>query len=96
MSVSTHSGEARPASDAGWRPLFWSAFKRSKNAMVLLDERRCHLEVNGAYLQLLGYPRKALIGRPVYDFVIGGPAFSAEQWKAVLRETQFTGVVDAR
>ena len=64
--------------------------------MVLLDERRCHVEVNGAYLQLLGYPRRALIGRPVYEFVVGGPAMSTARWRTLLRETQFTGVADAR
>jgi PAS domain S-box-containing protein len=85
----------RTASDAGWRPLFWNAFKRSKNAMAVLDDQRRHVEVNGAYLQLFGYPRTALIGHPVYEFVIGGP-MSTQRWRALLQEPQFTGVVDVR
>ena len=39
----------------GWAALFWSAFKDSRNAMVLLDEQRRHVDVNGAYLKLAGY-----------------------------------------
>ena len=39
------------ARQEGWPALFWSAFKGSRNAMVLLDERRRHVEVNGAYLE---------------------------------------------
>lgn len=84
------------APDAGWQPLFWNAFKRSRNAMALLDERRCHVEVNGAYLRLFGYSRKTLIGRPVYEFLVGGATMSAERYRALLMEPQFTGVVDAR
>jgi len=84
------------APEGGWQPLFWNAFKRSRNAMALLDERRCHVEVNGAYLRLFGYPREALMGRPVYEFLVGGPTMSAERWRALLTEPQFTGVVDAR
>jgi PAS domain S-box-containing protein len=49
----------------GWSALFSSAFKQSRSAMVLLDERRRHVDANGAYVKLLGYPRDALIGRPV-------------------------------
>ena len=68
------------APEGGWQPLFWNAFKRSRNAMALLDERRCHVEVNGAYLRLFGYPREALMGRPVYEFLVGGPTMSAERF----------------
>jgi len=60
--------------------------------MVLLDDQRRHVEVNGAYLQLLGYRRSALLGRPVYDLVVGGPLATTREWRAVLRQKQFTGV----
>jgi PAS domain S-box-containing protein len=63
----------------GWSALFSSAFKQSRHAMVLLDERRRHVDANGAYAKLLGYPRDALIGRPVYAFVAGGPLASPEE-----------------
>ena len=55
------------ARQEGWSALFWSAFKGSRNAMVLLDDHRRHLEVNGAYLKLLGYSRDELVGRPVCE-----------------------------
>jgi len=78
----------------GWAGLFWDAFKRSSNGMVLLDERRCHVEVNGAYLELLGHGRQALIGRPVYEIVVGAPAMTAEQWRVVIKQDQFDGTAD--
>jgi PAS domain-containing protein len=61
--------------DSGWEGLFWEAFKRSRNAMVLADSRRCVVEVNGAFLGLLGYRRSELVGRPIYEFVAGGLGF---------------------
>jgi PAS domain S-box-containing protein len=82
--------------DAGWRSLFSGAFVQSKNPMVLLDERRRQVEVNGAYLRLLGYSRAALIGHPLFEFVIGGPVASSGEWRAALRRRQFTAVGDLR
>ena len=79
---------------SGWHGLFWDAFKRSSNAMLLLDERRCHVEVNGAYLALLGHRRQALIGRPVYKFVVGGPALTADEWRVMIKQDQFDGAAD--
>lgn len=70
---------------AGWPSLFWTAFKRSHNAMVLLDDRRLHVEVNGAYLVLLGYRRPLLIGRPVSDVVAGGRLMSDAAWSSLAR-----------
>jgi DNA-binding CsgD family transcriptional regulator len=67
----------------GWR-LFWTAFKRSHNAMVLLDDDRRHVEVNGAYLALLSSKRSALIGRPIYDFVEGGRLMTDADWIALV------------
>jgi PAS domain S-box-containing protein len=82
------------ASPTGWPGLFWEAFKQSKNAMVLLDDRRCHVEVNGGYLSLLGYQRSELIGRPVYELSASGPLVSAREWRALLAQRQFTGTAD--
>jgi len=75
----------------GWPGLFAKAFDQSRNAMVLADERRLHVEVNGAYLALMGYRREALIGKPVYDFVAGGPLMSPAEWAAAVRGGDFTG-----
>jgi PAS domain S-box-containing protein len=79
---------------SGWSRLFWEAFTHSKNAMVLLDDERRHVEVNGAYLQLLGYSRAALIGHPVHEFVVGGPIVTLPEWRTILRRRQFAGAAD--
>jgi len=59
--------------------------------MVLLDSGRLHVDANGAYLKLLGYRRKDIIGRPVYRFVAGGPLLSPAEWKAEMMKGDFTG-----
>lgn len=74
-----------------WAGLFRTAFIQSRNAMVLLDSRRCHVDVNGAYLNLLGYRREQLIDQPVYRFVVGGPRLTAAEWKATLALHEFSG-----
>ena len=70
---------------AGWPSLFWTAFKRSHNAMVLLDDWRHHVEVNGAYLVLLGYRRALLIGRPIADIVEGEQLMTDDEWSSLAR-----------
>jgi PAS domain S-box-containing protein len=77
-----------------WSRLFSTAFTQSRNAMVLLDGHRMHVDANGAYVRLLGYPRKDLIGSPIYRYVVGGPLASSAQWKAALQQQQFTGEVE--
>ena len=79
------------ARDEGWTGLFSSAFGQSRNAMTLVDERRRHVDLNGAYLRLLGYPREALLGRPIWEFVRGGPQFDPAEWAAALADGHFTG-----
>jgi PAS domain S-box-containing protein len=80
-------------SETGWTGLFWDAFKQSRNAMVLLDPQRRLVEVNGAFVALSGYPRSALIGRPLYDFLAHGrPTHSDREWEEALRKPEFTGV----
>lgn len=59
--------------------------------MLLLDERRLLLDVNGAGIQLLGHRRDSLLGRPIYHFVAGGPIASPEEWAAALAAREFTG-----
>jgi PAS domain S-box-containing protein len=79
-----------------WSTLFGAAFRQSRNAMALLDQRRRHVDVNGAYLQLLGYPRDQLIGHPVYEIVVGGPLATESEWVAAMRSGRFTGETDLR
>lgn len=85
MSVESQTGLPR---------LFWEAFGRSRNAMVLLDDHRDHVEVNDAYADLLGRRRSELIGRPVYEFIVGGPVLSTSQWRELLKRDEFSGVAD--
>ena len=82
--------------DSGWRTLFEEAFRRSANAMLLLDAQRRVVEVNGAFLQLLGYQPGAMIGRPISEFVIGGPIASEREWNAALREERLAATADLR
>jgi len=74
-----------------WAQLFSTAFTQSRNAMVLLDDARQHVDVNGAYVKLLGYRRDECIGQPIWGFVVGGPLNSPAQWKAALAEGRFNG-----
>src|SRR4051794_8807635 len=75
----------------GWSGLFWSAFRQSRTAMALVDAERLVVEVNGNFLALLGYRRDDMIGRPIWDLVIGGPLLSPAQWHAALVAGGLTG-----
>lgn len=75
----------------GWAALFWSAFKDSRNAMVLLDEHRRHVDVNGAYLKLAGYTREEVIGRPVWEYIAGGPLQTGRQWDRAIAHGELSG-----
>jgi len=77
--------------DDGWSGLFAAAFRQSKNAMVLLDERRVVVDVNGSLLALIGRKRKDLLGHRIFEFVDGGPQFTETEWEAALEEGRFTG-----
>jgi len=78
----------------GWSALFSTAFKQSRNAMVLVDDQRVHIDVNGAYLKLLGYDRRELIGQPLYRFVTGPSRASSREWATALAAGHFTGEAD--
>ena len=75
----------------GWSALFATAFKQSKNPMALVDDERRHVDVNAAYQRLLGRGRDEIIGRHVWDFVVGGPIFTLAQWQAALASHRFHG-----
>jgi PAS domain S-box-containing protein len=59
--------------------------------MLLVDGDRTIIDANGAHLRLYGYGRDAIVGRPIYEFVVGGPTVSKREWKARLKEGHFTG-----
>jgi len=75
----------------GWPALFTAAFRNSSNAMALVDAGRRHVDVNGAYLKLIGHRRDELLGRPIYELVVGGPLASPEEWAAQLSAGDFAG-----
>ena len=75
----------------GWAGLFSTAFKGSRNGMVLLDDSRRYVDVNGAYVAQTGYPRRELIGRPIWEIVVRGPVYSEDEWQAALASRSFTG-----
>lgn len=74
-----------------WSTLFRAAFRDSRNAMVLVREDRRIVDVNGACLQLLGHPRVDVVGRPIWEFVAGGPVMRPREWAAALARRRFTG-----
>ncbi len=92
----TETAEPAQTTDirSGWSALFRDAFNQSRNAMVLLDDERRHVEVNGAYVQLLGYRPSDLIGRPVTELRADRSSASEEEWQAALRQKQFTGTIE--
>jgi PAS domain S-box-containing protein len=77
--------------DGGWPALFSTAFKQSRNAMALVDGERRHVDVNGAYVALLGYPKDAPIGRPISRIVVDGPQLSPREWSRALASRRFDG-----
>ena len=75
----------------GWSGLFSAAFRQSKNAMVLADDRRVIVDVNGSFVALIGRPRSELLGHRLFEFVDGGPIFTDTEWEAALDDGRFTG-----
>ena len=74
----------------GWSSLFWTVFKRSNNAMALIDERRCWVEVNGAFLRLVGHRKSDLVGHRAAGIVAGSRRTDRE-WFARLRGGDYFG-----
>jgi DNA-binding CsgD family transcriptional regulator len=79
---------------SGWSSLFASAFTQSRNAMILVDDQRRVVDVNGACLRMLDEPRRSMIGEPLYRFVVDGPRASEGEWRAMLASGHFTGVAE--
>jgi PAS domain S-box-containing protein len=75
-----------------WGTLFSAAFVQSRNPMGLLDSDRRIVDVNGAFLKLLGYRKPQLLRHRVYEFMPDGPQATAAEWNAALREGRFTGI----
>jgi PAS domain S-box-containing protein len=96
VGVGARGGCEQVAERGEWAGLFASAFKQSRNAMALADDARRFVDVNGAYLSLLGYRRSELVGQPVFRFVVGGPLVSRPEWRRMLAKGQFAGEAELR
>jgi PAS domain S-box-containing protein len=59
--------------------------------MLLVDAKRTIVDANGAHLRFYGYDREKILGRPIYEFVVGGPTATDQEWIARLAEGRFTG-----
>ena len=75
----------------GWPALFESAFRQSRNAMVLLDDRRRVVDANAAMVALLGHSRAWLARRPMAEIVAGGPLVTEPEWQQWLAAGRFAG-----
>jgi PAS domain S-box-containing protein len=76
--------------------MFWTLFKRSRNAIVLLDDHRRHVEVNGAYLELVGYRQSELIGQPIEKVLAGSSPPPFPRWSQMAGGGDFFGDVELR
>src|SRR5436190_20830169 len=84
-----------PARGDGWQSFFWTLFKRSRNAVALIDENRRHVEVNGAFVRLVGRKRAELVGSPVSDIIAGGPLLpDIRDWRVAVFRGEWTGEAD--
>ena len=83
-----------PASvrDAGWAPVFWTAFRRSANAMFVVDLERRILAVNDAATVLAGRSADALIGER-FSIVLDDPAEAPDEatWRAQVLRGESSG-----
>src|SRR5262245_40335159 len=75
----------------GWSALFTSAFRQSRNAMVLLDERRRIVDAHAAMVHLVGWSQRTLTGRAIAEIVVGGPLVSEPEWQERLAAGRFEG-----
>jgi PAS domain S-box-containing protein len=59
--------------------------------MALVDDGRRVVDANPAILRLLGRGRDHVVGRHIWDFVVGGPLLTQAQWQAALAAHRFHG-----
>ncbi len=77
---------------AGWERLFWLVFERSSNPISLVDDERRFVEVNDAWLTLVGRSRAEIVGMPVDDSIRPSERRRAAQdWQALLRSGEYSG-----
>ncbi len=85
------NGAATTAAD-GWEELFWLVFWRSSNPIVLLDEQRRILELNGPAVAVIGQPRGELLGTELAQhFPSAERDTAAREWRTLLRAGERLG-----
>jgi PAS domain S-box-containing protein len=84
-----------PSPDMGWERLFWLVFRRSSNAIMLVDDERRIVEVNEPAVALVARSRAELIGKSIVDVIDPSErAESARQWQAFLHSGEYMGARD--
>ena len=84
-----------PSPDMGWERLFWLVFRRSSNAILLVDDERRIVEVNEPAVALVARSRSELIGKSIVDVIDPSERVeSARQWQAFLHSGEYTGARD--
>jgi len=86
---STRQGRVLDAS--GWQALFGTAFKRSRNPMLLADERRITVDANRAFAKLVHRRPSDVIGKPLYSFVREGTELTEEEWNSLIMRNEYVG-----
>ena len=64
--------------------------------MVLTDDTRRIIDINGAMAQLLGSRPSAVRGTHTWDWVVDGPLLSTEEWRHAIARGEVTGEADMR
>jgi len=81
-----------PGEGAGWERLFWLVFKRTSNPVVLLDEQRRIVDVNGAALALFETERAEVVGTSMADYIRPDERdIAAREWEQFLASGEYTG-----
>ena len=76
----------------GWEGLFWLVFKRSTNALFLLDDRRRIVEANDAALSLFGQTPGDFIGASIVASIRPAERPGAlDDWERFLRSGEYSG-----
>jgi PAS domain S-box-containing protein len=64
--------------------------------MVLVDAERHVVDVNPAFVRLVGRARGAIVGHPVYQLMAHGPLATPREWRDTLTRRRFTGEATLR
>ena len=71
-----------------------AAFDSALDAMMVADDERRWIEVNGAACELFGAPREALLGRRLEEFTAVSKEVIAQQWAEFLKAGQENGELE--